>query len=159
LFVYTYFFCLYIVYWVTFAINFHGGSVGKNSPAVQEAQDMWVWSLSWEVPLEKEMATTPIFLPGKFHGQRSLVATAHGVTKESNMTKHARTIFAIQHFNSSRYTTWWFSICIYCKMRTTGSIVNIYHHTHLNIFVYILIAYILDALALGAFILETLPRA
>ena len=43
------------------------------------------------------MATIPIFLPGKFHGQRSLVATAHGVTKEWNVTKHACTIFAIQH--------------------------------------------------------------
>ena len=31
-----------------------------------------VQSLGWEDPLEKEMATTPVFLPGKSHGQRSL---------------------------------------------------------------------------------------
>ena len=30
-------------------------------------------SLGWEDPLEKEMALIPVFLPGKFHGQRSLV--------------------------------------------------------------------------------------
>ena len=30
-------------------------------------------TLGWEDPLEKEMATTPVFLPGKSHGQRSLV--------------------------------------------------------------------------------------
>ena len=30
--------------------------------------DPWVW----KIPLEEEMATTPVFLPGKSHGQRSL---------------------------------------------------------------------------------------
>ena len=29
---------------------------------------------------------TPVFLPGKSHGQKSLVGTAHRVTKESDMT-------------------------------------------------------------------------
>ena len=29
--------------------------------------------LGWEDPLEKEMATTPVFLPGESHRQRSLV--------------------------------------------------------------------------------------
>ena len=32
-----------------------------------------VWSLGQEDPLEKGMATTPVILPGKSHGQRSLV--------------------------------------------------------------------------------------
>ena len=36
------------------ALGFPGGSVVKNLPAKQE---MWVWSLSWEDPLEKDMAT------------------------------------------------------------------------------------------------------
>ena len=38
----------------------------KNLPTMQEA---WVWSLGWEDPLEKGMATQ-----GEFHGQSSLVA-------------------------------------------------------------------------------------
>ena len=42
----------------------------KNLPAVQETQ---VQYLGWEHPLEKGMAPTPVFLPGEFHGQRSLV--------------------------------------------------------------------------------------
>ena len=42
----------------------------KNLPAVQETQ---VQSLGQEDPLEKGIATTPIFLPGKSQGQRSLV--------------------------------------------------------------------------------------
>ena len=35
-------------------------------------QKTWVRFLSWEDPLEKEMATHSVFLPGEFHGQRSL---------------------------------------------------------------------------------------
>ena len=41
----------------------------KNSPAMQETQ---VWSLGQEDPLEEGMVTPPVFLPGEFHGQRSL---------------------------------------------------------------------------------------
>ena len=42
----------------------------KNLPATWET---WVQLLGWEDPLEEEMATTPVFLPGESHGQRSLV--------------------------------------------------------------------------------------
>ena len=34
---------------------------------------VWVPSPGWEDPLEEVIATIPIFLPGKSHGQRSLV--------------------------------------------------------------------------------------
>ena len=50
----------------------------KNLPAMQETQ---VQSLGWEDQLEKEIATTPIFLPGEFHGQRDLVGYIHGVAE------------------------------------------------------------------------------
>ena len=53
----------------------------KNLPAMQETQEMWVQVLDWQDPLEEEMATTLVFLPGKSHGQRSLVATLQMVTK------------------------------------------------------------------------------
>ena len=36
-------------------------------------QETWVRSLGQEDALEKEMQPTPVFLPGKSHGQRSLV--------------------------------------------------------------------------------------
>ena len=42
----------------------------KNLPAVQET---WAQSLGQEDPLEKEMATHSIVLPGEPHRQRSLV--------------------------------------------------------------------------------------
>ena len=41
----------------------------KNLPAMQETQ---VPSLGVEDPLEREMATHSVFLPGEFYGQRSL---------------------------------------------------------------------------------------
>ena len=42
----------------------------KRLPAMQKTQ---VQSLGGEDPLEKEMAATPVFLPGKSHGSQSLV--------------------------------------------------------------------------------------
>ena len=57
----------------------------KCPPAMQET---WVQSLGREDPLEKEMQSTPVFLPGESHGQRSLVGFAdHGVCKESDTTE------------------------------------------------------------------------
>ena len=39
-----------------------------------------------EESLEKEMATTPVFLPGKSHGQKSLAGYSPWGRKESDMT-------------------------------------------------------------------------
>ena len=51
----------------------------KRLPAMWEIQ---VRPLGREDPLEKDMATTPVFLPGKFHRQRNLVGyVVHGVAK------------------------------------------------------------------------------
>ena len=56
----------------------------KNLPAMQKTQ---VQSLGQEDPLEKEMATTPVFLPEESHGQRSLVGYSPWGHKESDMTE------------------------------------------------------------------------
>ena len=56
----------------------------KNLPAMQEIQ---VQSLGWEDPLEKETVTTPVFLPGESHGQKSLVGYGPKGHKESVMTE------------------------------------------------------------------------
>ena len=49
--------------------GFPGGSKVNNPPAMQETH---VQSLDQDDPLEEGMATTPVFLPGVSHGQRSL---------------------------------------------------------------------------------------
>ena len=54
----------------------------KRLPTMQETQ---VRSLGWEDPLEKEMATHS--LPGKSHGQRSLVGYSPWGCKESDTTE------------------------------------------------------------------------
>ena len=49
--------------------DFPSGSVVKSPPAMQ---GMWVQSLGWEEPLEKEMATNFSILAWEIPGQRSL---------------------------------------------------------------------------------------
>ena len=44
----------------------------KNLPAMQETQFQ---SLGWEDSLEEVWQLTPAFLPGEFHGQRSLTGS------------------------------------------------------------------------------------
>ena len=53
---------------------------------MREMQETQVQSLDQEAPLEEEMATTPVFLPGKSHGQRSQAGYSPWSYKESNMT-------------------------------------------------------------------------
>ena len=44
-------------------------------------QETQVRSLGQEDPWRKAWQPTPVFLPAEFHGQRSLVATVHVVTR------------------------------------------------------------------------------
>ena len=60
------------------------GSVVKNSPAMQELQEMWIRSQGQEDPLERTWQPTPVFLPGESHGQRSLVGYGLEGCKESD---------------------------------------------------------------------------
>ena len=83
-------------------MDFSGGAVVKNLPAVQET---WIRSLGWEDPLEEEMATHSSSLPGESHGQKSLAGyspwgdrvrqdwateQAHAVTINSRKDKRNR---------------------------------------------------------------------
>ena len=71
---------------------------------------MQVHPLGWEDPLEEDMATTPAFLPGESHGQRSLVGYSPWGCKESDMT--AVTLAHI-HVSSYRKTqTFWPTQCL-----------------------------------------------
>ena len=47
----------------------------KNLPAMQETQETWVQSLSWEDPLEEEMATHSSIFAWE------IPATVHGIKK------------------------------------------------------------------------------
>ena len=65
-------------------LGFPCGSDTKSLPAMQETQ---VQSLGQEDPLEKGMATTPVFLPGEFHGQRSPVGCSPWGNRDGERTE------------------------------------------------------------------------
>ena len=50
----------------------------RNNPAMQETR---VQYLGLEIPWRSEWLATPVFLPGEFHGHRSLGITVHGIAK------------------------------------------------------------------------------
>ena len=54
-------------------------------------QETRVRFLCWEDPLEKEVALTPVFLPGKSHGQRSLAGYSPWDRKELDMIECTHT--------------------------------------------------------------------
>ena len=62
----------------------------KDLPANEETLGTEVQSLGREDLLEKKWQPTPVFLPGKFHGQKSLVNYSPRGHKEFDMTEHTR---------------------------------------------------------------------
>ena len=56
---------------------------------MQEMQEMWVKSPGQEAPWSRKWRPTPIFLSGKFHGQRSPAGYSPWGHKESDTTEHA----------------------------------------------------------------------
>ena len=106
-------------------------SCRKILTAVQETQEMWVWSLGREDPLEEEMASHSIFLPGKSHGQRSLEGyNPKGQKSQTQLSKHACMHSASQFVNLSAdlwlcpcLGAWWYSWrkkiqCFQCLLST-----------------------------------------
>ena len=60
-------------------------------------QETWVQSLGQEDPLEEDMATHSVVLPGKFHGQRHVVATIPGVAKSQTQLSNYAHVHAYTH--------------------------------------------------------------
>ena len=56
---------------------------GKKSAAKQETWAPWIRKIPWR----RKWQPTPVFLPGEFHGQRSLVGYSSRGCKESNITE------------------------------------------------------------------------
>ena len=69
---------------VIYLVGFPGGSVIKNPPAKEE---MWDLALSGKMPWKRKWQPTPVSLPGKSHGQRSLAGYSPWGRKESDVTE------------------------------------------------------------------------
>ena len=53
---------------------------------MQETQETRVQCLGWEYPLEEEWQPTPVFLPGDFHGRKTLAGYSPSGHKELDAT-------------------------------------------------------------------------
>ena len=53
----------------------------ENPPAMRET---WVWKILWR----RERLSTPAFLPGEFHGRRSLVGYSMGSMGSQRVGHH-----------------------------------------------------------------------
>ena len=65
-------------------MSFPGGSDVKILPAIRET---WVRSLGWKDSWRRKWLPIPVFLPGEFHGQRSLVGDSLWVCKQLDLTE------------------------------------------------------------------------
>ena len=65
--------------------GFPAGSDSKEFACI--AKDLGSISGSGRFPWRKKWQPTPVFLPGEFHGQRSLVGYSPWVRKELDMTE------------------------------------------------------------------------
>ena len=71
-------------------VSFPGGAVGKESTCQcvrckRHGLDPWVRKIPWS----RKWQPTPVFMPGKFHEQRSLAGYSPQSCTESDRTEHA----------------------------------------------------------------------
>ena len=77
----------------------------KNPSAKWET---WARSLCWEWPWRRERLPTPVFLPGEFHGQRSLAGYSPWSCKELDMTDfHSLThLLTVRYYCEHHHFPW-----------------------------------------------------
>ena len=79
--------------------------------------NLWVRNIPWR----RKWQPTPVFLPGKSHGQRCLVGYSPRSHEKSDTTEHARThelpnMNSSSHKGSSRFLIVYFLPCFYCSL-------------------------------------------
>ena len=55
--------------------------------SLRAMRETWIGSLGWEDPLQEEMTTYSVFLPGESHGQRSTAGYSPCAHKELDTTE------------------------------------------------------------------------
>ena len=90
------------------------GIAVKNLPSVQETQETWFDPWVWKIPGRRKWQPTPIFLPGKSHGQRNPVVSSpwghkrvrHELATEQQQWKKAPWVGLDMLVNDSVPKTW-----------------------------------------------------
>ena len=77
--------------------SFWASLVAQTVKRLSAMQETWVHSPGWEDPWRRKWQPTPVFLPGKSHGPRSLVGYHPWGGKESDMTERFHFHFLL-HF-------------------------------------------------------------
>ena len=70
----------------------------KESACSAGDKEMQVQSLGQEDPWRRKWQPTPVFLPGRFHGQKSLAGYSPQGHKESDTTEHTHTMVDKTHW-------------------------------------------------------------
>ena len=70
--------------------GFPDGSEVETLPALKEIEEMWVWFLGQEDPWRRQWQPTPVSLPEKLHGQRSLEMYSPYSCNEADKTEHTQ---------------------------------------------------------------------
>ena len=85
LFSFAFHFSCPFISWHQGSLGFPGGSVGKGNclQCVRPGFIPWVWKILWR----REWQPTLVFLPGEFHGQRSLTGCSPWSCKMSDKTE------------------------------------------------------------------------
>ena len=91
----------------------------KNLPQIKETQ---VWTLAWKILWQRKWLFTSAFLPGKSHGQRSLMAYNPCGRKELDMTEQLTHrygfcsshmwMWELDHKEGWALKNWWFQIVV-----------------------------------------------
>ena len=89
----------------------------KNLPVMWQIQAQ---SLERTIPWRREWLPTPVFLPGEFHGQRSLACYSPGVT-ELGMTEQLTLPFSMIRLDFNLSHCHWFSVCLFSFTSFTPS--------------------------------------
>ena len=86
------------------------GSACNARDAGRRGFDPWVRKIPWK----RAWQPTPVFLPKKFHGQRSLEGYSPWICKESDMTEQLCTRIYILHTSLHIYSTsYYFKYALY----------------------------------------------
>ena len=94
-------------------LGFPGATVVNKLPA--NAGDTrhagWI-PLSGKIPWRRKWQNTPVFQPGKFHGQRNLGGYSPWGQTESNMTEHAFMHYIIIFYSGTIFKLYKLHMCI-----------------------------------------------
>ena len=92
------------------SLGLPGDAVVENLPAhAGDTGSLSVWAR--KIPWRRKWLPSPVFLPGKSHGQRSLAGSSSWGCKESDMTEHTHAHITVTADLQLSCVTAFFSHC------------------------------------------------